>query len=76
MLRDISDKLIETREGLNQLYKDAADDLGLEIDDAGTKGKGKKAKLNFENHQVFGHCFRLTRKASSEIRFLHSLRKS
>ena len=61
-LQQIAVKLEKAKEGLNNQFKGAADDLGFELD-------AKKNPLNFENHQVYGHCFRLTRKVSLSSSF-------
>lgn len=44
---------------MNKEFEDTAEDLGFD------SGNPKKCPLNFENHQVYGHCFRLTRKVGS-----------
>jgi DNA mismatch repair protein MSH2 len=55
-LKTIAGKLQESKDALDDMQEEVASDLGMEA-----TGK-KKSPLNFENHQVFGHCFRLTRK--------------
>lgn len=57
-LLQISARIDQVKKLLEQQFDDAADDLGI---DTGAK----KNPLNFENHSIYGHCFRLTRKARS-----------
>lgn len=66
-LEELTDKLKQTTEELNDAYADTARDLGLATDSNPVKGK---AKLHFDNHQVFGYCFRLTRKVLEAFPFL------
>ena len=55
-LKRISEKIKETTDAINDMFDEVCSDLDMQA-----SGK-KKSPLNFENHQVFGHCFRLTRK--------------
>jgi DNA mismatch repair protein MSH2 len=58
-LQEIAKKLEKTKNALNKQFEDTADELGFDTSNP------KKCPLNFENHQVYGHCFRLTRKVST-----------
>lgn len=49
----IRQKLEAVRDGLNEEHEDVARDLGMDPD-------GKV--LHFEQHSLYGYCFRLTRK--------------
>lgn len=57
-LRELKTGLEENRDQLDEEHKRVAEDLGM-----GTDSK----TLHFENHQVYGYVFRLTRKVSSEL---------
>lgn len=50
-LRELADKLIEVRDGLDAEHRSVGDDLGLDLD----------KKLHLENSQQYGYCFRLTK---------------
>ncbi|GAA5879435.1 hypothetical protein JCM1840_007040 [Sporobolomyces johnsonii] len=58
-LLDLRDKLEGVRDGLDREHQSVAEDLGMEAD-------GKV--LHFEQHSLFGYCFRLTRKEGSAIK--------
>ncbi|KAG0140558.1 hypothetical protein CROQUDRAFT_665038 [Cronartium quercuum f. sp. fusiforme G11] len=58
-LRELKKGLEQNRDELNEEHKRVADDLGMATD---------SKTLHFENHQVYGHVFRLTRKESGAIR--------
>ena len=60
-LQKINKKLIKTRDSINGMNDEVAEDLGMQP-------KKGKSPLNFENHQVYGHCFRLTRKVGCHER--------
>ncbi|MBW0485756.1 hypothetical protein O181_025471 [Austropuccinia psidii MF-1] len=51
--------LVQNRDQLDQEHSRVADDLGMETD---------SKVLHFENHQVYGYVFRLTRKEAGAIR--------
>ena len=61
-LQKINKKLVKTRDSINGMNEEVAEDLGMQP-------KKGKSPLNFENHQVYGHCFRLTRKVGCRARF-------
>ena len=50
-LRELADKLMELRDGLDSEHRNVGRDLDLELD----------KKLHLENSQVYGYCFRLTK---------------
>ncbi|TFK39373.1 DNA mismatch repair protein MSH2 [Crucibulum laeve] len=50
-LQELSKKLTEVRDGLDEEHADVGRDLELELD----------KKLHLENSQVYGYCFRLTK---------------
>ena len=52
-LRELKNALDENQEQLNEEHQRVADDLGMSTD---------SKVLHFENHQVYGYVFRLTRK--------------
>ncbi|PLW57797.1 hypothetical protein PCANC_01430, partial [Puccinia coronata f. sp. avenae] len=58
-LRELKNALDENREQLNEEHQRVADDLGMSTD---------SKVLHFENHQVYGYVFRLTRKEAGAIR--------
>ncbi|GAA5995539.1 hypothetical protein JCM5350_004028 [Sporobolomyces pararoseus] len=58
-LVELKDKLESIRDGLDQVHKEVAEDLGFETD-------GKT--LHFEANSLFGYCFRLTRKEAAAIK--------
>lgn len=66
-LQEIAKKLDKTRTELNEQFGDTAEDLGFDVNNS------KKCPLNFENHQVYGHCFRLTRKVGTVVSHLFAL---
>lgn len=55
-LQEIAKKLSKIKDSLNKQFEETAEDLGFDTSNP------RKCPLNFENHQVYGHCFRLTRK--------------
>jgi len=58
-LRELKNALLQNREQLDEEHERVAEDLGM-----GTDSK----ILHFENHQVYGYVFRLTRKEAGAIR--------
>ena len=50
-LRELADKLMEIRDGLDAEHRNAGRDLQIELD----------KKLHLENSQTYGYCFRLTK---------------
>jgi hypothetical protein len=50
-LRELADKLMEVRDGLDSEHRTVGRDLDLELD----------KKLHLENSQNYGYCFRLTK---------------
>lgn len=59
-LQELQDGLIKNRDSLDEEHARVAEDLGMDV--------SGKTPLHFENHQVYGHVFRLTRK----VRLPHS----
>ncbi|GAA6064732.1 hypothetical protein JCM10212_000403 [Sporobolomyces blumeae] len=55
----LRDRLVSTRDELDQVHRDVADDLGFETDNK---------TLHFEANSLFGYCFRLTRKEAAAIK--------
>ncbi|CAH7676893.1 DNA mismatch repair protein MSH2 [Phakopsora pachyrhizi] len=58
-LRELKDALVQNRNQLDEEHERVADDLGMTTD---------SKTLHFENHQVYGYVFRLTRKEAGAIR--------
>lgn len=58
-LRELKTGLEQNRDQLDEEHNRVADDLGMGMD---------SKTLHFENHQVYGYVFRLTRKESGAIR--------
>ncbi|EJD05353.1 DNA mismatch repair protein MSH2 [Fomitiporia mediterranea MF3/22] len=58
-LRELADKLIEIRDGLDAEHRKVGRDLGLELD----------KKLHLENSQNYGYCFRITK---SDAKVIHN----
>lgn len=58
-LRELKDSLLQNRDQLDEEHRRVANDLGMGID---------SKVLHFENHQVYGYVFRLTRKEAGVIR--------
>ena len=58
-LRELADKLMEIRDGLDAEHRSAGRDLQIELD----------KKLHLENSQTYGYCFRLTK----NVRYFFSL---
>lgn len=54
-LRELADKLMEIRDGLDTEHRKVGRDLGLELD----------KKLHLENSQQYGYCFRITKSVST-----------
>lgn len=52
-LRELADKLMELRDGLDSEHRNVGRDLDLDLD----------KKLHLENSQQYGYCFRLTKNA-------------
>lgn len=50
-LRELADKLMELRDGLDTEHRNVGRDLDVELD----------KKLHLENSPVYGYCFRLTK---------------
>jgi DNA mismatch repair ATPase MutS len=59
-LKDIKARLDQCRDSLDAEHRAVAEDLGFEMD-------GKT--LHWENHTLYGYCFRLTRKVRLWARF-------
>lgn len=55
-LRELADKLVEIRDGLDSEHRRVGRDLDLELN----------KKLHLENSQQYGYCFRLTKNVSIE----------
>ena len=53
-LRELADKLVEIRDGLDSEHRRVGRDLDLELN----------KKLHLENSQQYGYCFRLTKNVS------------
>lgn len=62
-LRELKNALLQNREQLDEEHERVAKDLGM-----GTDSK----ILHFENHQVYGYVFRLTRKVLIQFELLFS----
>ncbi|KAH9458926.1 hypothetical protein Pst134EA_019080 [Puccinia striiformis f. sp. tritici] len=58
-LKELKNALDQNRNQLNEEHQRVANDLGMGID---------SKTLHFENHQVYGYVFRLTRKEAGAIR--------
>ncbi|GAA6018060.1 hypothetical protein JCM10207_006066 [Rhodosporidiobolus poonsookiae] len=58
-LQGLMDRLAGVRDGLDTVHQEVADDLGMD-----PKGK----VLHFEQHSLYGYCFRLTRKEATAIK--------
>ncbi|BGP19387.1 MSH2 protein [Rhodosporidiobolus nylandii] len=58
-LRELMDKLSGVRDALDEEHKDVARDLNMD-----PEGK----VLHFEQHSLYGYCFRLTRKEAAAIK--------
>ncbi|KLO12951.1 DNA mismatch repair protein MSH2 [Schizopora paradoxa] len=56
-LRELADKLMELRDGLDSEHRNVGRDLDVELD----------KKLHLENSQVYGYCFRLTKNDAKAI---------
>ena len=56
-LRELADKLVEIRDGLDSEHRRVGRDLDLELN----------KKLHLENSQQYGYCFRLTKNVSIEL---------
>ena len=54
-LRELADKLMETRDGLDTEHRRVGRQLSLELD----------KKLHLENSQQYGYCFRITKSVSA-----------
>ena len=56
-LRELADKLMTVRDGLDSEHRTTGRELGLQLD----------KKLHLENSQVYGYCFRITKSVRSSI---------
>ena len=55
-LRELANKLMEVRDGLDAEHRATGRELDLELD----------KKLHMENNATYGYCFRLTKGVSSK----------
>lgn len=67
-LQKISNQMNKVQKSIQAQYPIVSEDLGFGGLEPGGKGK-KKNPLNFENQQVYGWCFRLTRKVRTTETF-------
>ncbi|TDL24664.1 DNA mismatch repair protein MSH2 [Rickenella mellea] len=61
-LRELADKLIEIRDGLDEEHRDVGREIDMELD----------KKLHLENSQQYGYCFRLTK---NDAKVIHNKKK-
>lgn len=57
-LRELADKLMETRDDLDKEHRTTGRELGLQLD----------KKLHLENSPVYGYCFRITKSVGTTSR--------
>lgn len=56
-LRELANKLMAVRDGLDSEHRTTGRELGLQLD----------KKLHLENSQVYGYCFRITKSVRPSI---------
>ncbi|KAF9524112.1 DNA mismatch repair protein MSH2, partial [Crepidotus variabilis] len=57
-LQELSERLAETRDGLDTEHRSVGQEMDLDLD----------KRLHLENHQVYGYCFRLTKSDAKKLK--------